>query len=86
MGRPIYLLNRTGNFRNWPTSSNALTDQKVYHLRPVSGLRVPDWMAVAAAILFFNEHMRLYLPLSVGLAFKEPHGAAGNWRRLLIHH
>jgi hypothetical protein len=55
-------------------------------MRPVPGLRVPDWIAVAAANLFFNEHMRLYLPLSVGLAFKESHGAAGNWRRLLIHH
>ena len=58
-----------------------------YHLRPVqSGLWVPDRMAVAAANLFFNKDMRLYLPLSVGLAFKESHSAAGNWRRLLIHH
>lgn len=36
--------------------------------------------------LFLNEDMRLYLPLSVGLAFKESHGAARNWRRLLIYH
>src|SRR6185437_11567711 len=42
-------------------------------------------MAVALANLFFNEDMGLYLPLSVGLAFKESHGAARNWRRLLIH-
>ena len=41
---------------------------------------------VAAANLFFNKDMRLYFPLSVGLTFKESHSAAGNWRRLLIHH
>ena len=41
-------------------------------------------MAVAPANLFSNEDMRLYLPLSVGLAFKEPHCAARNCRCLLI--
>ena len=45
-----------------------------------------DRMAGAAANLFFNKDMRLYLPLPVGLAFKKSHSAAGNWRRLLIHH
>jgi hypothetical protein len=50
----------------------------IYHLRPVSGLWVPDRMAVAAANLFSDKDMRLYLPLSVGLAFKESHSAARN--------
>jgi hypothetical protein len=43
----------------------------IYHLRPVSGLWVPDRMAVAATNLFSDKDMRFYLPLSVGLAFKE---------------
>jgi hypothetical protein len=55
-------------------------------LSTVLGLWVPDRMAAAAANLFFNKDMRLNFPLSVGLAFKESHSAAGNWRRLLIHH
>jgi hypothetical protein len=50
----------------------------IYHLQPVSGLWMPDRVAVAGANLFFNKDMRLYLPLSVGLALKESHSAAGN--------
>jgi hypothetical protein len=57
----------------------------IYQLRSVSRW-VPGRMAVAPANLFSNEDVRLYLPLSVGLAFKESHGAARNWRCLLVHH
>ena len=74
----------------WPTlPARQLWANRAHdHLSPatVLGLWVPDRMAVATANLFSNKDMRLYLPLSVGLEFKESHSAAGNWRRLLIHH
>jgi hypothetical protein len=51
----------------------------IYHLLRVAVRFVgAARMAVAAANLFFDKDMRFYLPLPVGLAFKQSHSAAGN--------